>query len=79
MDLRWFRPVSFSPRVSLYHMCIFMSNLHFMCFIICIYATDLYLMVFTERYGDKNCVDFVQNRQFFERIFMFMYMCQGCA
>ena len=50
-----------------------------MCFNICIYATDLCLKVFTERYGDKNCVDFVQSRQFFERIFMFMYMCQGCA
>ena len=45
----------------------------------CLYATDLdlYLKVFTER--DKNCVDFMQIRQFIERIFMFMYMCQGCA
>ena len=37
-----------------------MSNLPFMCFNIYIYATDLYLKVFTERYGDKNYVNFVQ-------------------
>ena len=49
-----------------------MSNLHFMSFDICIYATDLYLKVFMERYGDKNCVDFMQIRQFPERGFMFM-------
>ena len=46
-----------------------------MCFNICTYATDLYLKVFTERYGDKNCLDFMQIKQFIERIFMFMYMC----
>lgn len=60
---------------SLYHTCDFMSNLYFMCFNICTYATDLCLKVFTERYGDKNCLDFMQINQFIERIFMFMYMC----
>ena len=82
--------VSFSPRVTstrvkfkfdpLHHICVFMSNLHFMSYInVCLYATDLdlYLKVFTER--DKNCVDFMQIRQFIERIFTFMYTCQGCA
>ena len=56
-----------------------MSNLHFMSFNVCIYATDLdlYLKVFTER--DKNCVDFKQFIQFIERIFTVMYTCQGCA
>ena len=56
-----------------------MSNLHFMSFNICIYATDLYLKVFMERYGDKNCVDFMQIRQFIERGFTFMEMRQACA
>ena len=51
---------------------VFMSNLHFMSFNICIHATDLYLKVFMERYGDKNCVDFMQIRQFTECGFMFM-------
>ena len=95
---------------SLHHICVFMSNLRFMSFNTCIYATDLYfksiyvsfslrltstrvnskfdplikyvfmsnlhfmsyLKVFMERYGDKNCVDFMQIRQFPERGFMFM-------
>ena len=60
---------------SLYRTCVFMLSLHFMCFNICTYATDLHLKVFTERYGDKNCLDFMQIKQFIERIFMFMYMC----
>ena len=46
-----------------------------MCFNICIYATDFYLKVLTEKYEDKNLVDFMQIRQFIERTFMFMYMC----
>ena len=46
-----------------------------MCFNICTYATDLYLKVFTERYGDKKCLDFMKFKQLIERIFMFMYMC----
>ena len=32
-----------------------------------------------ERYGDKNCVDFMQIRQFIERGFTFMEMRQACA
>ena len=79
-----FRSVSFSARVnfkfdSLHHICVFMSNLHLMCFDICIYATDLYLKALTEKYGDKNCVDFMQIRQFIEHIHMFIYTCQACA
>ena len=64
---------------SLHHICVFMSNLHLMCFNICIYATDLYLKALTEKYGDKNCVDFMQIRQFIEHIHMFIYTCQACA
>ena len=39
-----------------------------MCFNICIYATDFYLKVLMEKYEDKNLVDFMQIRQFIERI-----------
>ena len=64
-----FRSVSFSARVNfkfdpLHHICVFMSNLHLMCFNICINATYLYLKALTERYGGKNCVDFMQITQF---------------
>ena len=56
-----------------------MSTVHFMSINICIYVIDLYLKLITERYGGKNCVDFMQIRQFIVRIFTFMYMCQACA
>ena len=52
-----------------------MYTVHFLSINICIYATDLYLKLITERYGGENCVDFMQIRQFIERIFTFMYMC----
>ena len=55
--------------------CVFMYTVHFLSINICIYATDLYLKLITERYGGENCVDFMQIRQFIERIFTFMYMC----
>ena len=86
---RFIRHVSSSPRVTstrvkfkfdpLHHICVLMSNLHFMSFNVCLYATDLnlYLIVFTER--DKNFVYFMQSRLFIELIFTFMHTCQGCA
>ena len=56
-----------------------MSTVHFMSINICINATDLYLKLITERHGGKNYVEFMKIRQFIERIFTFMYMCQACA
>ena len=59
VELRQFRPVLFSPCVTstrvnfkfdpLHHICVFKSTVHFMSFNICIYETDLYLKVITER------------------------------
>ena len=83
----WYRFTPVSPRVTstrvnfqfdpLYHICVFMSNLHFMYFDICIYR-----FIFKDIHGKirrQELCRFMQIRQVIERNRMFMYTYQTCA